>query len=924
MPATITHLTDGEEFNEISPTFRMTKTLYIIDGHSHIYAAFYALRDLTSPSGEPTNATFGFLAMLLKLLRTKKPDMLAVAMDSKGPTFRHEQFGQYKANRPEMPDELACQIDRIRQIIELLHIPVLSQQGYEADDLIASLCRRMHASDTQVFICSKDKDFEQLISAKVAMYDAKNDTVIDADSLLAKKGLTPAQTADVLALVGDAADNIPGVPGIGPKKAAALIQNYGNLDNLLAHRDEVPGAMGRNLRANVEAVNTARQLIALRHDAELGPALDTAGWRNSPDPKLREVLGELGFRKLISAIDELWPNSANQSPQPLPTTKSTGEYLLVNTEAKFKKFLAQLSKQKAIALDTETTGLNPLQAQLVGISFSWQAGQAYYLPFRAFLGQNILAADKHLPPLRRILEDPSIAKYGHNIKYDLLILKSAGIQLAGISFDTMVASYLLEADRPSHSLKALGRDLLGMEVTEITELIGKGQKQIGFDEVPLEQACDYGARDADMTWQLQQLFTEQLGPAGLEKLFHDVEMPLVEVLAQMEYNGIKLDEKILRQMSRDLEKQSQQLLDDIHRKAGETFNVDSPQQLAQILFNKLGLKPVRKTKTGFSTDVSVLEKLRESHPLPALVLQYRQIAKLRNTYLDVLPKMVSSKTSRLHASFNQTMTATGRLSSSGPNLQNIPARNELGRQVRAAFVPAQPANVLLTADYSQIELRVLAHFSKDQQLCQAFANDQDIHTFVAGQIFGVDPQDVSSDQRSQAKTVNFGIIYGQTPFGLARSLGISNSEAHNFIEQYHQRYQGIRKFLEKCVKQARETGFVQTILGRRRRIRNIHDSNRAQKALAERTAINTVVQGSAADLMKVAMVNVHSYIKENCPDVKLLLQIHDELVFELPESKAAQHAQWIRRLMSRAIPLSVPVVVDIAWGRNWLESKYSA
>lgn len=899
----------------------MTKKLYIIDGHSHIYAAFYALRNLTSPSGEPTNATFGFLNMLLKLLRSKHPDMVAVAMDSPGPTFRHQQLDQYKANRQEMPDELSCQIGRIRQIIELLHIPVLAQQGYEADDLIASLCQRMHSSDTQVFICSRDKDFEQLLSAKVAMYDAKNDTVLDVDSLLAKKGLTPAQTADVLALVGDVADNIPGVPGIGPKKSTALIQKYTDLDNLLAHRDEVSGAMGKNLRDNAESAKAARQLIALRDDAELDPALDTAGWQNSPGAKLKEVLRELGFKKLLLDIEELWPDTVKQAAEPPATVKSTGEYLLVNTEAAFTEFLSQLSKQKAIALDTEPTGLYPLQAQLVGMSFSWKAGQAYYLPFRAFLGQKTLDTDKCLPSLGQILGDASVAKYGHNIKYDLLILKSVGIELAGIAFDTMVASYLLESVRSSHSLKALGRELLGMEAVEITELIGKGKKQIGFDEVPLEQACEYGARDADMTWQLQQLFSEQLAPAGVEKLFHEVEMPLVEVLAQMEFNGIKIDEKILRQMSCDLEKQSQQLLDEIHSQAGEAFNVDSPKQLSGILFDKLGLKPVRKTKTGFSTDVGVLERLRQAHPLPGLVLQYRQIAKLRNTYLDVLPQMVSSKTSRLHASFNQTMTSTGRLSSSGPNLQNIPARGELGRQVRAAFVAAQPEDVLLRGDYSQIELRVLAHFSEDKELYQAFANDQDIHSFVAGQIFGVDPKDVSSEQRNQAKAVNFGIIYGQTPFGLSRSLGISTAEAHEFIEQYHQRYQGIRQFLDQCVEQAGETGFVQTILGRRRRIPNIHDSNKNQRALAERTAINTVVQGSAADLMKVAMVNVHEYIKENCPHVKLLLQIHDELVFELPESEAAQHAQWIRRLMSQAIPLSVPIVVDTAWGRNWLESK---
>ena len=901
----------------------MSKTIYIIDGHSHIYAAFFALRNLTSRSGEPTNATFGFLGMLLKLLRTKNPDQIAVAMDSEGPTFRHQQFDQYKANRPEMPEDLACQIDRIRQIVELLHIPLLAQKGYEADDLVASLCRSLHSTDTQVFICSRDKDFEQLISDKVAMYDAKNDTILDADSLLKQKGLTPAQTADVLALVGDSADNIPGVPGIGPKKATALIQKYGQIDNLLDHSDEVTGVMGKNLRDNLGTLQTARQLIALRQDVDVSSAKTAADWRKPPDPKLRQILSELGFKKYLVAIDELWPESVDQSPHVLPAPKSKAEYLLVDTDEKFEEFLAELSTQKAIALDTETTGLNPIKAELVGISFSWQAERAYYLPFRAFLGQCILSTDKHLAALRPVLQNQNIAKFGHNIKYDLLILKSAGIELAGIAFDTMVASYLLESDRPSHSLKALGHELLNMEVTEISQLIGKGQKQITFDQVPLNQACNYAAQDAGMTWQLQQLLSAQLAPAGLDKLFHEVEMPLVQVLAQMEYNGITLDEKILRKMSRDVEAQAHELLDEIQRLAGEPFNVDSPKQLARILFDKLGLKPVRKTKTGFSTDVAVLEKLRDDHPLPSLVLQYRRLAKLKNTYLDVLPNMVSAKTGRLHASFNQTMTATGRLSSSGPNLQNIPARNELGRQIRAAFVPACSANVLLTADYSQIELRVLAHFCKDEQLCQAFAGNEDIHTFVASQVFDVDLKDVTSDQRSQAKTVNFGIIYGQTAFGLSQSLGISTTEAHNFIEQYHQRYQGIRKFVDHCVEQAQETGFVQTILGRLRTIRNIHSPNRAQKELAKRTAINTVIQGSAADLIKVAMVNIHQHIMENSPQVKLLLQIHDELVFELPRSQADQHAQWIRRLMSQAIPLCVPVLVDIAWGKDWLEGKYS-
>lgn len=898
----------------------MSKTLYIIDGHSYIYAAFYALRNLTSPSGEPTNATFGFLATLLKLLRTKRPDMLILAMDSPGPTFRHEQFAQYKANRPAMPEELPCQIDRIKQLAEFLHIPVLAKQAYEADDMIASLCRQINSKPIEVFICSRDKDLEQLIAPKVSMYDAKSDTVLDAKGLMEQKGLEPSQTADVLALAGDTSDNIPGVPGIGPKKAIALIQKYGSLDNLLAHVDEVPGVMGRNLAANLETVRKARQLVALRDDADLGAVLDGVHWQQQPDPSLKEVLKELGFSKHLSAIEELWPDSVTESSAQ-PAQQTQGKYTLVDTDQKFRRFMSALAIQKAIALDTETTSLDPIKAELVGLSFSWQAGQACYLPFRAPLGQKTLDIDTHLAQLQTILQDEKIAKYGHNIKYDLLILKGAGIELAGVSFDTILASYLLESDRASHSLKALGRELLGLETQNISELIGTGKKQIGFDQVPVVFACPYAAQDADMTWQLQKLFSSQLSPAGLDKLFREVEMPLLEVLAQMEYNGIKLDEKKLRQMSQDLQEQTHQLVERIHEQAGGPFNVDSPQQLAEVLFDRLGLQPVRKTKTGRSTDMAVLEKLSGLHPLPGLVLQYRQLAKLKNTYVDVLPAMVSAKTSRLHASFNQTMTATGRLSSSGPNLQNIPVRNELGRQVRAAFVPGKPEYVLLTADYSQIELRLLAHFSQDKQLCKAFDQQEDIHRFVASQVFGADLQSVTEDQRRQAKTVNFGIIYGQTAYGLSRTLGISASEAQAFIEQYHQRYPGIRKFLAQCVEQASQSGFVQTILGRRRRIRNIDSSNRNQQEFAKRTAINTVVQGSAADLIKVAMVHVHEHIKKNSPQVKLLLQIHDELVFELPEAQVDEHAQWISQLMSQAIPLSVPITVDIAWGKSWLESK---
>ena len=899
----------------------MSKSLYIIDGHAHIYAAFYAVRGLRSPSGEPTNATYGFLGMLLKLLRTRTPDILVVAMDSPGPTFRHQQFAEYKANRPAMPEELSCQIDRIQELLGLLHIPILAKETYEADDMIASLSRSVRGKDINVFICSKDKDLEQLIGPHTVIYDARNEKVLDAEELQAKKGLTPVQTADVLALSGDSSDNIPGVPGVGPKKASGLIQKYGNLDNVLANIDQVPGVMGKNLAASVDIVRQNRELVALRQDAEIGTVLDGANWVQPPAPELGEILTELGFNRYIPAIEELWGDYPAIGTEKQAPSQEETQYVLVDTDQKFGDFLKILATRKAIALDTETTGLDPLKAELVGISFSFQANRGYYLPFRAPLGQSTLSKDKHLGQLREVLQNDKAAKIGHNIKYDQLILKGAGISLAGISFDTMVASYLLESDRPSHSLKSLGRELLDLEVQEITELIGTGKKQISFDQVPLEHAYNYAARDADMAWQLQDRLAQELAQAGLLKLFNEVEMPLVEVLAEMQHNGIKIDQNILGQMSLELQEQAHELAQKICDLAGEPFNVDSPRQLSDVLFNKLGLKPVRKTKTGFSTDMAVLEKLQTQHPIAELALKYRQIAKLRNTYVDVLPRMVDPRTGRLHASFNQTMTATGRLSSSGPNLQNIPARNELGRQIRAAFIPSEPDNVLLTADYSQIELRVLAHFSKDEQLCRAFANQEDIHTFVAAQIFSVDPAEVTPEQRQQAKTVNFGIIYGQTPYGLSTSLGISTTEARAFIEQYHRRYPGIHRFLDQCVNQAEQTGFVQTILGRRRRIRNILSSNRAQQEFAKRTAINTVVQGSAADLIKVAMIRVHEHIREESPRVKLLLQIHDELVFELPEKQAPRHAEWIRELMSRAIPLDVPVVVDLAWGRNWLEGK---
>jgi len=916
----------------------MAEKLYLIDTHAQIYRAYYApFRALTAPTGEPTKATYVFCQMLLNLIRDKQPDYLAAVIDVEADkVFRRKIDKEYKAHRPPMPEDLPPQEERILQILQEAGVPILGQVGFEADDIMATLVERLKDRDIEIYLASRDKDLEQLLSEKVRLYDPAKDEVIGPAELIKQKGYPPDKAIEVQALTGDPTDNIPGIPGVGPKTAARLINKYGTAEAVLAHADEQTPKLRENLRKYADRVATAKQLVTLRRDVPIDVELGQLRLKGLARKRIEPIFKSLGFTRLLSQLaavagpsEAAGGSSRSEAAQPesdlfsrLQVEREPGRYTLVDDEAKFREFLAKLDGVKAFAIDTETTGLRPIEADLVGLSFSWKSGTGYYIPVKCTVGR-ALPEQMVLERLRPILEDARIAKCGQNIKYDLIVLRQAGVALRGVQFDTMVASFLLDPTRSSHGINRLAREFLGHEPIPITELIGKGKKQIRMDQVDPRRVCEYAAEDADLAWRLKEAFEPELEKAGLKRLFEEVEVPLVEVLAAMEHRGVTIDVSVLAAMGEELERRLETLRAQIYEAAGRSFNVDSPKQLAEVLFDEQGLPAIRRTKTGRSTDASVLAELASisENPIPRLVLEYRELSKLKGTYVDTLSQMISPRTGRLHASFNQTGAVTGRLSSSDPNLQNIPTRTELGRQIRRAFVPGRADMVLLTADYSQIELRVLAHFCRDAALVRAFEEGMDIHAFVAGQVFGVDVEQVSSEQRSRAKAVNFGIIYGQGPYGLARQTGMTVNEAKDFIARYFQRYPGIRAFIDECVRQAGEQGYVRTILGRRRPIEGIDSRNASRRAQAERLAINTVIQGSAADLIKKAMVDIHRRIGAAEHDVWMLIQVHDELVFEMPEAIVEAEGEEIRRQMAEALPLSVPIRVDLAWGKNWLEAK---
>jgi len=913
----------------------MAKKLYIIDGHAHIYAAYFApmRQRLTSPAGEPTKATYIFTTALLGLIQRQNPDMLVVAMDSKAPTFRSEIYPEYKAHRPPMPDDMPVQVERIEQILEAMNIPILRLNGFEADDIIGTLAKKAAAQGYDCLICSKDKDVLQLLDEHISAFDIKTDTSTSITTMIEQMGVTPAQFIDCLALQGDTADNVPGIPDVGPKTALAWIQKYGSIENLYDHIDEIKGKRGRNLKKFKGNLALSKSLVTIDCNIPLEIDYEAFTVKDFNRAKLAQIFTELGFNRLLTQLglaasagtepaDAIAPAVTKDLDKPACAKTLRHDYRIIDTREKFDKFLTRLKERNLFAIDTETTSLDAMRAELVGIGFAWQPQEGFYLPVKAPIGSKHLDAATVRRELTPILADEKVKKIGQNIKYDMLVLQNAQMPLKGVYFDTMVASYCLDPLRSSHSLDKMAADFLNYECIPITALIGKGKNQLTFDMVDTAAACEYAAEDADITFQLYVYLKDRLEKQPtIKKLFEEVEMPLVLSLAAMEYNGVSLDTMLLKKMSGELADSLKMLTEQIYEYAGSAFNIDSPRQLAELLFDRLGLKSVRLGKAGRSTDAAVLEQLADQHPIIGLVLQYRTLSKLQNTYVDKLGSLINPRTGRVHASFNQTVTATGRLSSSDPNLQNIPIRTELGRKIRAAFIPKSKSDCILSADYSQIELRLLAHFSKDRALMSAFAADQDIHRFVASQIYDVPLEEVTDQMRSSCKAVNFGIIYGQGAFGLSRSIGISQAEAKRFIDDYFARYSSIRRFMDGVIDAAKREGFAETILHRRRKIPNLKSKNANKRAQARRLAINTVIQGSAADLIKVAMINIQRKIEsENLP-VKLILQVHDELVFELPAADADRYAKWISKEMTGAIKLDVPLKVDISYGPSWLGDK---
>ena len=901
------------------------RTVYVIDAHSLIYQVFHALPEMTSPRGEPVGAVYGFARDVLYLLEAKKPDYLFCAFDLPGKTFRHELFGEYKIQRSAMPEDLVPQIGSIRRLIDALGVPALGCESFEADDVLATVARITDELGGRCLLVTGDKDCRQLISDRVGVYNIRKDQVFDRQALVEDWGIAPEQVVDFQALVGDAVDNVPGVPLIGPKIARQLLLQYGTLDEVLNHAEEVSGKKRRqNLIDGREQALLSRDLVRL--DQHVPVAVDWSGGRVGGIDRDRalELFGEFGFRSLGQKIDALEGEPATNEPQVEP------EYRLVDTPEALGAFLVELGKQKCISFDTETrntsdqwsTKVWPRWSEIVGFSFAWECDAAWYLPVRGPAGEPCLDPDQTLEALRPVLEDPAIEKVGQNLKYDMIVLRSAGVILSGVAFDTMVASYLLEAGERNHNLDDLALRYLDHKTIKISDLIGKGKNQKRMDEVPVRQVADYAGEDALLPLRLRPVLSQKLREAGLEKLWTDLERPLIDVLVELEYNGIKIDCDRLAQLSRRHAERIDELEGEIYDEAGREFNIASPKQLQEVLFQEQGLPVLKKTKTGPSTDASVLEELaRLGHPLPAKIIEYRQVAKLKGTYVDALPEMVHPETGRVHASFNQVVAATGRLSSSDPNLQNIPVRTKAGREIRSAFVPGEHGWVLLAADYSQIELRVLAHFSRDERLVEAFERDEDIHARVAGQVYGVPLEEVTGEMRRKAKAVNFGVIYGQSPFGLAKQLGIEQQEAGEFIDAYFEGYPGIAKFLDEVLVDCGKRGYVSTILGRRRAIRGVRSELTGPRNFAERTAVNTVIQGSAADLIKQAMIATHRRLGHERFPARMLLQIHDELIFEVPTEKRHDLAQLVTEEMVAAGQLDVPLKVDVKAGPNWADAE---
>ncbi|MFQ6014642.1 MAG: DNA polymerase I [Anaerolineae bacterium] len=909
--------------------------LILIDGHALAYRAYHALPPTLSTSkGELTNAVYGFTSTLLKVLREEEPDYIVVAFDV-GRTFRHDQFPEYKAHRAKMPDELHAQMERIRELIRAFNIPIFEVEGYEADDVLGTLARQAGEKGVETLIVTGDTDTFQLVDSHTRVLTSRrrfSDTVVyDEEAVRERYGLEPGQLVDLKGFTGDSSDNIPGVSGIGQKTATQLLKEFNTIEEVYAHQDEIPNKRARKaLEGKEEIALLSKRLATIVTDVPIELDLKACRAADFDREAVIELFRTLEFRSLLAKLPESdGPARAQQMPlfaEPGEEAEAEG-YQVVNTPAELDRLVEKLSQTPALAFDVETTHTDAMQAELVGIALAAKEGEGFYIPVGHQPGLEMTESNLDLGLVRErlgpVLSQADLAKYGHNAKYDIMVLERHGFSVEGLAFDTMIAAYLLEPTSRSLGLKDLAWTKLGVEMTTISDLIGRGRDQITMAQVPISRVGQYAGADVDMTYRLARQLEGELREKRLWDLFVQVEMPLVSVLAHMELNGVALDTDYLIRMSRDLHQRITTLEKEIYEEVGHQFNVSSTQQLGTVLFEELGLPVIRRTKTGYSTAVDVLEQLQGTHPVVDLVLEYRHLTKLKSTYVDALPLLVNRQTGRVHTSYNQTGTVTGRLSSSDPNLQNIPIRTEPGRQIRRAFV-APAGHLLLAADYSQVELRILAHISQDEGLLSAFQRDEDIHASTAATVFGVPLQEVTPAMRRIAKTINFGIIYGVSDFGLAQRTELTQEEAKQFIDSYFVRYGRVKEYISSTKREAAKQGYVETLLGRRRYFPELKSGSRAHggvRRAAERAAINHPIQGSAADIIKIAMVQLHQTLQEKGLASKMMLQVHDELVLEVPEEELEVMVQLAPQIMSRAYELAVPLKVDVKMGRNWEEME---
>ena len=892
--------------------------LVLIDGSSYLYRAFHALPALTNSQGEPTGALHGVLTMILKLLREEQPAHVAVVFDAPGKTFRDEMYAEYKATRPPMPDDLRSQVQPILDAVAAMGLPLLRVEGVEADDVIGTLCAQAEDKGINVLVSTGDKDLAQLVTDKTTLINTMTDVRLDRDAVKARFDVYPEQIVDYLALVGDSSDNIPGVPKVGAKTAAKWLNLYDSADGIVEHGEDIKGKVGESLRDNVDSLRLSQNLATIKTDVGLDVGIGDLKAREADTDALRKLYSHFELRALLRGLDE----EAGEVPEPAEE-KEAAEYETVLTWKAFDTWLKKLDKAELVAFDTETNSLDYMNAEIVGLSLATRTGEACYVPVaHDYPGApDQLPRDEVLAKLKPWLEDDDKKKVGHHLKYDAHILARYDIVLRGMAFDSMLESYVLNSVATRHDMDSVARQYLGVETIHYEDVAGKGAKQLTFNQVDLETASPYAAEDADITLQLHEALWAQLGDVpSLKKVYQDIEQPLVPILLDMEETGVLVDRKMLAKQSGELGKKMAELEAKAHELAGGPFNLGSPKQLQQILFEQQELPIIRKTPKGQpSTAEDVLVELASDYELPAVIIDYRGVSKLKSTYTDKLPLMINERTGRIHTSYHQAVTATGRLSSSDPNLQNIPIRTEEGRRIRQAFV-APEGSVLLAADYSQIELRIMAHLSADKGLLNAFEKEQDVHRATAAEVFEMALDEVTDDQRRSAKAINFGLMYGMSAFGLAKQLGISRGEAQEYVDLYFDRYPGVKQYMDDIRAKASEKGFVETVFGRRLYLPEINARNAQRRQYAERSAINAPMQGTAADIIKRAMIAVHRWLVDEQPGARMIMQVHDELVFEVEADKIAPVSERVVKLMCTAAELAVPLKVDAGVGSNWDEA----